>query len=419
MSKIKNITAFEALDSIGNPALHVTVHLEDGVSASASVASNNFQTTYSLIDVRDNDPKRFSGYGLLQAVSIVENVIKPRIVGLECDNQQQIDKTLLSLDTSVNKSKIGGNTLMSISEAVVRTSAKSRNEPLFFTLQRLITAVSVRMPVPIFTMIDGGKNANYNTEIHEFLILPATNKKFGESIEMGSNIHKKISEILLKENILPFVGEKGGFGPLLSTNEDALSLISHALETLSIRLGYDVYLGMDVNADTFFKDDQYKIKDHNIPMNRNEMVKFYAEMCKKYHILYLEDPFGNEDISGWTEALSTLNQSTIIAGDYFTATSPLRLQMALEKKTINGIVIKPSSIGTVTESLAVALMAKTAGIKVIVSDRTNSTNDTFLADFAVAISADYVRFGAPRRGERVAKYNRLLEIEKEIEGTNK
>lgn len=416
MSKIKDLKAFETLDSSGNPALSITVYLEEGISESSTEPTNNFPSSYGVLDIKDNDPKRFEGHGLLQAISIAENLIKPRIVGIDTNNQKQIDKILLTLDSSNNKSKIGGNTMIAISTAIAKAEAKSNNQQLFEYLKKMVISDTVQIPVPIFTMIDGGKNANYNTDINEFLIVPASNKNLSESIELGSTIHKNIASLLIKENILPFTGEKGGFGPILSTNEDALSLIAQALESLNMRLGYDIYIGMDSNANTFYKNEHYKIKDHNIPMNRAELIKFYSGLCEKYHILYLEDPLADEDTEGWTEIFSALNRNVILAGDYFISTNPLRLQMALSKKTINGIVIKPSNIGTVTEALAVAMMAKAAGVKIIVSDNTNSTTDTFLADFAVAISADYVRFGAPSRGERVAKYNRLIEIEKKLQG---
>ena len=412
MAKLQNITAFEILDSTGNPALSVTVHLDDGTSEIASTANNHFPASFGVIDIKDNDPKRFQGNGLLQAIQIIESIIKPRLIGLEANNQQGIDGILLSLDTSVNKNKIGGNTMTAISMAIAKAAAKSKNEPLFIYLQKMIAAEGIRLPVPIFTLIDGGKNANYNTEIDEFVILPATNKTLFQSIELGALSHKLLAQTLMKENILPFTGEKGGLAPLLSTNEDALSLINQAFDSVNIRLGYDAYLGLNANANTFYKDEHYKLKDHNIPMKRGELIKFYAELCKKYHVLYIEDPMADEDIDGWAELFNSLSSSTIIAGDYYTSTNPARLQMALTKKTINGIVLKPSSVGTITETLAVAVMARTAGLKIIISDNTATTNDTFLTDLSVAISADYVRFGAPVRGERTVKYNRLLEIEK-------
>lgn len=414
MIKLQNIKASEVLDNIGNPAMSITVYGDDGTVSNASSATNEFPSKFGISDVKDNDPKRFQGHGLLQAIQVIENVIKPRLSGKDIYNQQEIDKTLISLDTSENKNKIGGNVMNTISMAVARASAQSLRIPLYEHLKRLFSVDTLKIPVPAFTAIDGHIHMHHNTDFSEFLILPATNKSFKESLELGSNAHKFLSQILQKENILPFTGEKGGLAPLLSTNEDALSLLKETFEKMNTRLGYDVFLGINVKANSFYKQDHYYIKDHNVPMNKSELINFYDELCKKYHTLYLEDPMADEDTNGWSSLYSSIGANTIITGDSYTATSPLRLQEALQKKTISGIVIKPSDIGTVTEALAVALMAKTAGLKITVSDNVQSTNDTFLADLSVAISADYVRFGAVVRGERVAKYNRLLEIDNKL-----
>lgn len=414
MVKLQNIKAFEILDNTGNPAISISIYGDDGTVSCASSATNNYPSKFGVIDIKDNDPKRFQGHGLLQAIQIVENVIKPRLLEKDIYNQQDIDKTLLSLDTSSNKNKIGGNIMNTISIAIARATAISMKIPLYAYLQKLLSTETVKIPVPAFTAIDWGISTHHNIDFPEFLILPATNKSFKESIEMGSDTHKNLSQILHKENVLPFTGEKGGLAPLLGTNEDALSLLKETFEMMNIRLGYDAFLGMNVKANSLYKQDHYYIKDHNVPMNKSEFVNFYTELCKKYHILYLEDPMSDEDENGWSILYSSISANTILTADSYTATNPLRLQEALQKKTINGIVIKPSDIGTVTESLAVASMARAAGIKIIVSDNLESTNDTFLADLSVAISADYVRFGGIVRGERVAKYNRLLEIDTEI-----
>lgn len=414
MAQIKNITAQEILDSRGIPALQVLITLTDGTEESASFATELFPPAFGMVDIRDHDEKRFEGNGLLQAVTMIEHTIRPRIIGIDSLNQQEIDKVLLGVDITQRKSQIGANTLITISMAVAKTAAKSKKLPLFEYLRTILGTQHLKMPTPIFTMIEGGQSVNYVTDMHEFLMIPASFKSYSDGLQLGVALHTAIMQILKKGNIVPFMGEKGGFGPLLNTNEDALSLIVQALESINSRVGYDAYVGIDVNANTLYKDKHYKIKDHSMAMSSQEFIDLFKVLFDKYHILYLEDPLSDEDIDGWTKLYFLLNQNAIIAGDYFIATNPIRLQMAIEKKAINGIVIKPSYIGTVTESLAVASMAQTAGLKVIVSDRTGETNETFLADFAVSIGADYVRFGAPVRGERVAKYNRLLEIEKQL-----
>lgn len=267
------------------------------------------------------------------------------------------------------------------------------------------------MPVPSFTMIDGGKNANFTLEMQEFIIIPASFKPFRESIMLGTTFHAALRELLVKENLIPLVGEKGGFGPVLATNEDALQLLKEVTESLNIRLGYDLYLGIDVSAQSVYKDKRYKIKDAAISMNSIEFATFLEQASKKYHILYLEDAMAFDDTEGWQALYKMLNLRSVIAGDYLTATDPIKLQHAVTNEMMNAIVIKPDQIGTVSEALAVSEMARAAGIKLVVSDSTGETTDTFLADFAIAIDADYIRFGAPVRGERVAKYNRLLEID--------
>lgn len=416
MNQLQNITASEILDNLGNPAISITVYGNDGVISSSSSATNELTAKYAIKDIQDNDIKRFQGHGLLQAIQIVETIIKPSLLGKDIFNQQDIDKTLINLYTSENKNNIGGNVLNSISKAVSKAAAKSKKLPLYKYLQNLFSAETIKIPVPAFTAIDGVIGVHHNTDFYEFIILPATNKSFKESLEIGSNTHKLLSQILQKENILPYTGENGGLAPILSTNEDALSLLKEAFEMLNIRLGYDIFLGINVKANSFYKEDHYYLKDHNLPLNKSELINFYADLVKKYHLLYLEDPMNDDDINGWSGLYSFLSADSIIAGDSYTATNPLRLQEALQKKTINGIVIKPSDIGTVSESLAVALMAKTAGIKIIVADNLSTTNDTFLADLSVAISADYARFGSVVRGERTIKYNRLLQIDKELNG---
>lgn len=414
MAKIIDLQAYEILDSRGIPALNVTINLEDGTSAKASTATEFFTPQFGAKDIWDHDEKRFHGNGLLQVIKIIESVIKPKLIGLDSIKQQEIDKLLISLDPSINKNQVGANTLICLSMVIAKATAKSLKMPLFKYLQQITGVTNVKIPTPIFTIIDGGKNANYVTDIQEFFVIPASFKTYRDALALGTAIHANVADILRKENILPFVGEKGGLGPLLSTNEDALSLISQAFDSASLRLGYDAYIGIDCNANSFFKDKHYKIKDKSIVMTSREFTVWYSDFLEKYHILYFEDPMADDDLDGWMDLYNAINQNAIISGDYFTATNPVRLQMAAQKKALNGIVIKPSFVGTVSEALAVALMGKVVGLKIIVSDRTGETDETFLADFAVAIGADYVRFGAPVRGERVIKYNRLLEIEKLI-----
>ncbi len=415
MAKITNITGLEIFDSTGIPALEVTILTDEGTIGTASCATELFPSPGMPTDIKDNDGKRFRGYGQRNSIQKIENLIKPKLIGVDVTDQREIDKILMNIDQSIEKSVIGLNTMLSTSMAVAKAAASHKRIPLYLYLQEIIGLKDTILPMPMFTMIDGGRNANFSTDFHEFFIVPGSFKNFQESLEIGINLHNSISDILLRENILPFVGQKGGLGPLLSTNEDALSLIAEGLEVINIRLGYDVYIGIDSNANSFVKEGYYKIKDRSSSLHTSELIDYYKDMAEKYHILYFEDPLSDDDSAGWTSIFMALNSNAIIAGDFYTMSNPLKMQTALEKKTINGIVIKPSFVGTVTESLAIASIAKLAGLRVIVSDRISETNETFLADFSVAIGADYVRFGAPVRGERVTKHNRLLHIAKELE----
>ncbi len=417
MAAIQRVFAREIIDSRGIPALEVSVLLDDGTVGIASSATEFNSPSSGVVDIWDHDEKRYQGNGLLQAINIVEKNIQPKLLGIESTQQAVIDKTLLDLDGTPNKSKLGANTMISTSMAVTSAAAQSQKIPIYRHLMHLLQKADnlpIKVPLPCFTMIDGGKNANFMIDMQEFVMIPASFKTFKDSLEMGMALHNLMKYMLLKENLAPFVGEKGGFAPLLSTNEDALSLIKQATEQQNFRLGYDLYLGIDITAGNMYRDKRYKLKDRSMSLTATELVTYYDDLARKYHILYLEDPMANDDVDGWTAIYKMLNTSLILAGDYFTATNPYRLQMALAKGTINALVVKLSQAGTVTETLAVSEMAKAAGLKLVVSDRSGETSTTFSADLAIAIQADYVKFGAPVRGERVAKYNRLLQIDKDI-----
>jgi enolase len=263
-------------------------------------------------------------------------------------------------------------------------------------------------------MIDGGRHAVNALDLQEFLVFPGSFKSYTESLELGVTIYKNLKKVLERNYLSSQIGDVGGFAPNLAMNQDALSLISQAIDAARIRLGYDVFLGIDAAANTFFADGHYRIKDRTIIMKGSDLSAYYQELISKHHLIYIEDPFAEDDWDSWAQEFPKLSENAIITGDDLTATNPLRLQTALEKKAISGITIKPNQIGTVMEAIAVVALAKLSGLKVTVSNRSGETNDDFLADFAVAVGADYLKFGAPARGEQIAKYNRLLEIDQEL-----
>ena len=250
--------------------------------------------------------------------------------------------------------------------------------------------------------------------MQEFHVIPATFKTYPEGLHIGTSVYKNIETILKRDNKTTLIGDEGGFAPTLATNEDALKMLSEAVALANLRLGYDVFLGIDCAADNYYIDKRYVIRDKNQKLSSQDLISYYSEIAKRYHILYLEDPLSEDDWDGWAVIGNLISDETIIVGDDLTATNPFRLQMALNKKAISGIIIKPNQIGTVIEAIAVVEIAKQAGLKIIVSHRSGETNDDFIADLAVAVSAEYMKFGAPARGERVAKYNRLLEIDRQL-----
>lgn len=416
MAKIRQITAREILNSKGNPTIETTVILTDGAVGIASCPTGTSTGKYEAAEIRDNDEKRFQGLGVSNAIMNIEEMIAPNLVGMDATKQQDIDKKMIALDGTVNKGRLGANAILSVSMAVVKAAAKSSILPLFLYLREFVKKenVPLKIPIPAFNVINGGKHAHGTIDFQEFLVIPASSKKFDESLIIGTNVYAALKKSLETNNLSTLVGDEGGFSPKVETNQDALLMLKQVIEGINLRLGFDVFLGLDADANNFFTNQQYHIRDRSISLSAKDLVSFYKSLNNDYHLLYLEDGMAEDDWEGWSQLYAEMSQQTLIVGDDLTATNPYRLQMALDKKTITGIIIKPNQIGTVIEALAVVEMARQANLKIIVSHRSGETNDDFIADFAVAASADYVKFGAPARGERVAKYNRLLQIEKQI-----
>ncbi|OGH18397.1 MAG: phosphopyruvate hydratase [Candidatus Levybacteria bacterium RIFCSPHIGHO2_12_FULL_38_12] len=419
MAIIKQIHAREILNSKGNPAIETTVVLSDGASATASCPSGTSVGTYEAVDLKDNDSKRFKGLGVLKAVDHVKNSIAPKLVGMEASNQADTDNVMIELDGTKNKSKLGANATLSVSMAVCKASAKSHQIPLFMYIRQFSSqADPLKTPTPLFNLINGGKHASSNLDFQEFFLIPATSKTYEECILIGFNVTKALSEILVDNNLNTLVGDEGGFGPKLSKNSEALQLLKDAVDRESIRFGFDVFFGIDAASNSFFNKKNYRLKDRSSPYSAEDLINYYKDINNAYHLLYLEDPFAEDDWSNWAY-LSEQISNTIIVGDDLTVTNPFRLQTALDKKAIGGVIVKPNQIGTVIETLAVVEIAKSEGLKIIVSHRSGETNEDFIADFAVGVSSDYVKFGALQRGERMAKYNRLLYINEQLKSVQK
>jgi enolase len=418
MSKIKKVFAREILSFAGIPTVETTVTLDDGVLGRSSFPSGLFHDTYEAKPLLDEDNTRMSGKGVLKAVDVINNIIAPKIAGNEAFEQAKIDKIMLELDGTQNKIKLGVNSILSVSQAVAKACAQSSFLPLSLHLRQFMSSSNRehKMPTPMFSVLEGGGQIENGLDFKEFLIIPATSHTLFDSINIGLVIFEELKIFLKNNNQNTLSAQKGGFAPIYRTNAEAFRDLKTVIEKTKYAFLRDVFLGVDVNANFFLSNKKYALKDKNGPLDADDLIEIYQDIFENFSLVYFEDPFGEDDWEGWKKMYQAFASKALIAGDSLTSTNPYRLQTALSENTLNAIVIKPSQIGTVTESLAVAEIAKFKGLKIIVSDRENETQDAFVADFAVAIDSDYVKFGAPDR-ERVIKYNRLLSIQNELENS--
>lgn len=414
MPAIQHITAREILNAKGNPTIETTVILENDMHATASVPSGTSVSSYEAVDLKDDDVQRFSGKGVLKAIHNVTDTIAPVIIGKEITAQEEIDKVMKDLDGTPNKSKLGGNATLSVSLAVARAAALSQNLPLFKYIGNLANNDSFAIPTPLFNLINGGKHALGAFDLQEFIVVPASSKNYAQSLQIGYMVRQSLEKMLLLNNLSTLVGDEGGFSPQLSGNQHGLEFLRDAIQETGLHLGTDVFLGIDAAATSFHENNKYYLQRKTLTQSSSEMAKLYAQMALEFNMLYMEDPFAEDDWEGWKEGMTVLSKEVMVVGDDLISTNPARLQMAINQKAITATIIKPNQIGTISETLEVVTLAKQADMKIIVSHRSGETNDDFIADFAVGIGANYCKFGAPVRGERVAKYNRLLEIEKEL-----
>lgn len=420
MSKIHSVSATEILDSRGNPTIEATVVLDDGWRGVASVPSGASTGHYEAIELRDGDPKRYNGLGVLKAVQNVNQVIAPKVIGLDPSKQAEIDKLLISLDGTKDKSKLGGNAILSVSQGICEAAAATLKLPLWKYIYQLavnsfqLTVSSLHIPTPTFNLINGGKHGAGNLEFQEFHVIPVAGKPYHQALEMGEEIYQTVKKVLIRHGAVHSVGDEGGFAPNLFTNMDALEVIVQAIKESGHEFRKDVFMGLDVAASHFYKNGTYSIRDRTQPLQANELIEYYRELCQQYPLYLLEDPLFDDDWDSWAKLTEEIGEKTIVVGDDLLCTNSERVKKGVEKKACTAILVKPNQIGTISETLEVIKSARTAGWKVIVSHRSGETNDTFIADFAVGVGADFTKFGAPARGERVAKYNRLLEIEEEL-----
>lgn len=419
MSKIKNVWAREILDSRGTPTIEAALELENGEITVSSVPSGASTGSHEALELRDKDDQRFQGKGVLKAVNMINKLIAPEIKGMDVVDQFTLDKKLIDLDGTENKSRMGANTILAVSEAVTKAGAIIANLTLYEHVASLAKqkkiSFEMHIPIPLFNMINGGLHGAGNLDFQEFHVIPASHKKYKEGIRAADEIYITIGENLSRRGAIHSVGDEGGYAPNLFTNADAFAVLSDSVREAKYSLGRDVFFGLDVAASEFFKRGAYEIRDKSTPLQPDAMLDYYKQLNDTYHLAILEDPFQEDEWASWKKITAELGSQVIIVGDDLLVSNPIRVKKAISEKACNGVLIKPNQIGTITETIEVVKISRDAGWKVVVSHRSGETNDWFIADFAVGVGADYVKFGAPARGERVAKYNRLLSIEAELE----
>lgn len=408
MAAITDVYAREILDSRGNPTVEVEVYLEDGTIATAAVPSGASTGMFEAVELRDGDKSRYQGKGVLKAVENVNDIIGPAIIGYDATEQVAIDKLMIELDGTPNKGKLGANAILGVSMAVARAAAQSLDLPLF---QYLGGTNAKELPVPMMNIMNGGAHADNNVDIQEFMIMPVGAESFAQALRMCAEIYHTLKNVLKKKGLATGVGDEGGFAPNLGSNEEALQVIVEAVKEAGYEPGKDIKLAIDAASSEFYKDGKYVLAGEGKEKTAAEMVEFYAALVEKYPIISIEDGLAEEDWEGWKLLTDKLGKKVQLVGDDLFVTNTERLSKGIKNDTANAILIKVNQIGTLTETLDAIEMAKRAGYTAVVSHRSGETEDTTIADIAVAVNAGQIKTGAPARSERVAKYNQLLRIE--------
>ncbi|MBI2008151.1 phosphopyruvate hydratase [Candidatus Amesbacteria bacterium] len=415
MAKLTKLYAHEILDSRADPTLEVVAILDSGDYGIASVPSGTSTGTYEAVELRDNDPSRYLGRGVLTAVGHVNTEIASALVGKDIQSVKDIDTQLIKLDGTSEKKRLGANAILGVSAAITKALATLARLPLYKYIANISGNDQVLfIPSPIFNMINGGKHGAGNLDFQEFHIIPNKFHSFAASLETGVVIYQTIKKLLSRRGAIHSVGYEGGFAPNLFTNLDALEILQESIIETNHKPGIDVELGLDVAANSFYQNHRYTIKDRSSPMDSSEFIDYLRDLNGQYHLRILEDALSEDDWKGWISLSAELATVTTIVGDDLLASNFEKVRKAITDRACSGAIVKPNQIGTISETIEFAKIVRGANWKTVVSHRSGETNDTFIADFAVGIGADYAKFGAPARGERVAKYNRLLAIEVEL-----
>ena len=413
MSTIIDIYAREVLDSRANPTVEVEVYTEDGGFGRALVPSGASTGAFEAVELRDGDKDRFLGKGVEIAVGNVNDIIAAEIIGMEVFNQIEIDKYLIELDGTDNKGKFGANALLGVSMAVARAAADEMGMPLYQYIGGINAKV---LPVPMMNILNGGEHADNNVDIQEFMVMPVGAESFREALRMGAEIFHNLKAVLKEKGLNTAVGDEGGFAPNLSSNEEALSTIVKAIEKAGYKPREEVMLALDVAATEMYDKETgvYNLAGEGKKFSSDELIDFYEEMVSKYPIISIEDGLDEEDWDGWKKLTDRLGEKTQIVGDDLFVTNTERLKKGIDLEIANSILVKLNQIGTITETIDAIELAKVNGYTAVISHRSGETEDTTIADLAVALNAGQIKTGAPSRTDRVAKYNQLLRIEDEL-----
>jgi enolase len=405
---IKSIQAREILDSRGNPTIEVDVALSDGASARAAVPSGASTGAFEAAELRDGGA-RYLGKGVQRAVSNVMTKIAPNLIGFDAFDQRKLDQAMIELDGSANKSALGANAILGVSLAVSKAAAASKNLPLYSFIGGPDANL---LPVPMMNILNGGAHADTNVDIQEFMIAPIGAATFKESLQWGAEIYHSLKSVLKKLGLATSIGDEGGFAPNLESNRAALDLIATAIDKAGYKLGSQIALAMDVAATEFFEDGKYAFEGSHL--TSGEMIEYYQGLVDAYPLVSIEDPLAEDDWQGWADITEALGARVQLVGDDLFVTNPERLRRGIEARTANALLVKVNQIGTLTETLDAVSMAHAAQYRSMMSHRSGETEDTTIADLAVAAGCGQIKTGAPARSERVAKYNQLLRIEEEL-----
>lgn len=424
MAKIANVQGREILDSRGNPTVEVAVTLEDGTKARFGVPSGASTGAYEAVELRDGDASRYGGLGVKKAVAYVNGELRDAVIGMEADEQEALDEKMIALDGTENKARLGANAILGISAAACRAAAKSAGKPLYRHIADLYGEKKAsKYPVPMFNILNGGKHSDSGLSAQEFKLVPYGIEGYSEQLRAGSEIFHALKKLLEKEGFAVGVGDEGGFAPHLESHAQALEMIGRAAADAGYKMGEQVFIGLDVAANSFYEqpDDQYALKPEDVSLSRESLINVYREWMEKYSVVSIEDGLNEEDWSGWAQMKEKLEkeetawkQPVMLIGDDLLVTNVKRLEKAIAEHSCNAVLIKLNQIGTVTETLRCMRLGEQHGMNRVISHRSGETVDDFIADLAVGAGAEFIKTGSLSRGERLSKYNRLLEIAEEL-----